>query len=233
MPRSLIAFVLTVVCLTAPSTSSAQSTGGDRLYRMTLLRAAPGRLLEFVQDVKTRVAANAKPDAGRSLVLRHSQGDQWDLFVLIPAGSGPAPVDRMRLAAPELVAWQQDEIVRGPDLAGFPGFADASLCHIEMFVSLAGKRDELVREREMENTYARALGRPTTAIFVREFGAEWDVFTIDPYRNWKHYAERDDIKSDAALAAAKQAGFESDSQIGQYLRSLINTHHDNLVTVVR
>mgnify|MGYP001574392661 CR=1 FL=1 len=233
MPKPMIVFVLTAVCLTAPAAAPAQSARGDRLYRMTLLRAAPGRLLDLVQDVKSRVAANAKPEAGRPIVLRHSQGDHWDLFVLIPTGGDPVPVDRTSLAAPELVAWQQDEVVRGPDLASFPGFADANLCHIEMFVSLAGKRDELVREREMENAYARALGRPATAIFVREFGAEWDAFTIGPYRNWKHYAERDDIKPHAAAAAAKQAGFESDSQIGPYMRSLINTHHDNLVTVVK
>jgi len=102
-----------------------------------------------------------------------------------------------------------------------------------MFVALAGRRDELVKERQMENQYARALGRPVTAIFVREFGAEWDAFTIGPYRNWKHYGERDDIKPDASAAAAKQAGFESDSQIGAYMRSLINTHHDTLLTVVK
>ena len=160
MPKPMIVFVLTAVCLTAPAAAPAQSARGDRLYRMTLLRAAPGRLLDLVQDVKSRVAANAKPEAGRPIVLRHSQGDHWDLFVLIPTGGDPVPVDRTSLAAPELVAWQQDEVVRGPDLASFPGFADANLCHIEMFVSLAGKRDELVREREMENAYARALGRP-------------------------------------------------------------------------
>ena len=232
MPKSLTAFILTTACLLAPTAASAQSDRGDRLFRMTLLRAAPGRVLDLVQDVKVRVAAlPASADGRRPLVLRHSQGDQWDLFLLIPAGA--AQMDTRPLAATELVAWQQDELVRGPDVWSLPGFAEAGLCHIEMFVALAGKRDELVKERQMENQYARALGRPVTAIFVREFGAEWDAFTIGPYRNWKHYGERDDIKPDASAAAAKQAGFESDSQIGAYMRSLINTHHDTLLTVVK
>ena len=57
MPKSLTAFILTTACLLAPATASAQSDRGDRLYRMTLLRAAPGRVLDLVQDVKARVAA--------------------------------------------------------------------------------------------------------------------------------------------------------------------------------
>jgi len=229
MPKTLVASLLVGVCLAA-GPASAQSDRGDRLYRMTLLRAAPGRVLDLVQDVKARVAA-LPADAGRPLLLRHQQGDHWDLFVLIPAGAGA--VDTRPLAASALVAWQQDEWVRGPDFWSLPGFAEANLAHIEMFVALAGKRDELVKERQMENQYARTLGRPVTAIFVREYGAEWDSFTIGPYRGWKHYGERDDTRPEASLAAAKQAGFESDAHIGAYMRSLINIHHDTLLTVMK
>jgi hypothetical protein len=234
MPKFLSASALLAGLLVVATLAAAQADRGDHVYRMTLLRAAPGRVLDLVQDVKTRVAANLPPDRGRPLLLRHSQGDQWDLFVFIPRGAGAAaPIDTMPLAASEWVAWQQDEVVRGPEVWSAPGFTEAGLCHIEMFVALAGKRDELVRERQMENAYARALGRPVTAIYVREFGAEWDAFTIGPYRSWKHYAERDDIKPEASLAAAKQAGFESDAHIGAYMRSLINTHHDTLLTVIK
>ena len=113
------------------------------------------------------------------------------------------------------------------------GFADAGLYHIEMFVALAGRRGELVHEREMENAYLAALGRPRNAIFVREFGAAWDAFTIGAYRSWKHFAERDDIAPDRSTAAARAAGFEGDDRIGPYLRSLIQSHHDTLATPVR
>src|SRR4029077_1997498 len=121
----------------------------------------------------------------------------------------------------ELVAWQEDEFVRGPDIDALPGFRDANLYHAEMFHALAEKRAELLKEREMENAYTGALGRPQTAIFVRELGASWDSFTIGAYRGWKHYAERDDIPKDKSASAAKAAGFADVDHIGPYLRSLI------------
>jgi hypothetical protein len=232
MPGLLLACGVAAV-LAGQTAPAPRQDRGDQLYRMTLLRAAPGRLLDLVSDVKARVAS-AGSDA---VVLRHSQGDQWDLMLLVPLDGGDPrllAVDRQEpFAAADLVAWQQDEFVRGPDLTKRPGFAGADLYHVEMFVALPGRRDELVREREMENAYLAALGRPTTAIFVRVLGAEWDSFTIGAYRNWKHFAERDDITPARAAEAAAKAGFKNPDQIGAYLRSLIAWHHDTLVTPVR
>jgi len=213
--------VLGAPAVTAQDTPAA-SMRGETLHRMTLLRAAPGRLLELVAAVK-----------GRGLVLRHSQGDQWDLMVLAPLASYADLAPAAPLADPALVAWQEDEIVRGPDVTRLDGFQAAGLYHIEMFVALAGRRGDVVREREMENAYLATLGRPRNAIFVRELGAAWDAFTIGPYRSWKHFAERDDIPPDRSAAAARAAGFEGDDRIGPYLRSLIQSHHDTLATPVR
>jgi hypothetical protein len=201
---------------------SAPSMRGETLHRMTLLRAAPGRLLDLVAAVK-----------GRGLVLRHSQGDQWDLMVLAPVAGYAELAGAPPLADPALVAWQEDELVRGPDVTRLEGFGTAGLYHIEMFVALAGRRADLVREREMENAYLATLGRPRNAIFVRELGAAWDAFTIGGYRSWKHFAERDDIAPERSAAAARAAGFDGDDRIGPYLRSLIQTHHDTLATPVR
>jgi len=219
---ALIAFCAALGASSAWADEPPPSMRGDVLYRMTLLRAAPGRLLELVAAVK-----------GRGLRLRHSQGDQWDLMVLAPV-AGYAELGRAApLAEPGLVAWQEDELVRGPELGRLEGFAGAGLFHVEMFVALAGRRDDLLREREMENTYLAALGRPRNAIFVRELGAAWDAFTIGAYRSWKHFAERDDISAERSAAAARAAGFEGDDRIGPYLRSLIQSHHDTLATPVR
>lgn len=202
---------------------SAPSMRGETLHRMTLLRAAPGRLLELVTALKGR----------RGLVLRHSQGDHWDLMVLAPVAGYGDLAGAPPLADPALVAWQEDELVRGPDLERVDGFAAAGLYHVEMFVALAGRRNDLVREREMENAYLAGVGRPRNAIFVRELGAAWDAFTIGAFRSWKHFAERDDIPPDRSAAAARTAGFEGDERIGPYLRSLIQSHHDTLATPVR
>jgi hypothetical protein len=210
---------------------------------MTLLRAAPGKYPELLAEVRRQIRAVTGADTGsptptRGLALRHSQGDQWDFLVLVQtgaAGAGSTAIASIA-AAPfpdALVAWQEDELVRGPALDKLPGFLEMGLYHLEMFDAAPGKLDELVREREMENAYGAALGRPGNLIFRREFGAAWDAFTIDAYRNWTHYAERDQTKPEASLAAAKAAGFESDQAIGAYMRSLLISHHDTLASAIR
>ncbi|MEO6401982.1 MAG: hypothetical protein ABIP62_08220 [Vicinamibacteria bacterium] len=224
-----ILFLLAVLDIASWSIAADR---GALLYRMTLMRAAPGRQADLVKAVGASAAASP---GKRPLVLKHSQGDQWDLLVLTPiAAAGRLSLEPMEPGvSADLITWQEDEIVRGPDLAMIDGFLSAGLYHVEMFHALAGKRDPLLREREMENAYLKTVGRPANAIFTREWGASWDSFTIGAYRNWKHYAERDDIAKNKALAAAKAAGFESDDAIGPYLRSLILDHHDTLTTPVR
>ncbi len=225
--------LLSLVLVTIGPAVQAQSLRGDVLYRTTLLRAAPGRLLDLIAALKTTGLAAAD---SKALVLRHAQGDHWDLMVLQPVASYAQALKdpgALTLAPEGLVAWQEDEFVRGPDIDALPGFREANLYHAEMFHALAGKRAELLKEREMENAYAGLLGRPQTAIFVRELGASWDSFTIGWYRGWKHYAERDDTPNEKSATAAKAAGFGSQEEISPYLRSLILDHHDSLLGPVR
>lgn len=224
---------LTLLLAAIGPSAAAQSLRGDALYRTTLLRAAPGRLLDLISALKA--GGLAAPDS-KALVLRHAQGDHWDLMVLQPVADYAQALKNpgtLTLAPEGLVAWQEDEFVRGPDIDALPGFRAANLYHAEMFHALAGKRAELLKEREMENAYAGLLGRPQTAIFSRELGGSWDSFTLGWYRGWKHYAERDDIPKEKSAAAAKAAGFVDADQIGPYLRSLILDHHDSLLTPVR
>ncbi len=231
MLKRLFGFTL-VLAMIAPS-AEAQPLRGDGLYRATLLRAAPGRLLDLIASLRARLLP--EPDS-KALVLRHAQGDHWDLMVLQPMATYAQAVKdpgNLALAPEDLVAWQEDEFVRGPDIDRLQGFREAGLYHAEMFHALAGKRAELLKEREMENEYAALLGRPQTAIFTRELGASWDCFTIGWYRGWKHYAERDDIPAEKSLAAAKAAGFNRQEEISPYLRSLVLDHHDSLLTPVR
>lgn len=202
---------------------------GTVAYRVTLLRAAPGKYDDLLAEVRRQVGA-----AG-GLAVRHSQGDQWDFVCLAPVP--PASViGSAALTSPfteAAVAWQEDLLVRGPALDVLPGFLAAGLYHFEMFDAAPGKLDELVREREMENAYLAGVGRPRNLIFRREFGAAWDAFTIGAYRDWRHYAERDLVTPAQARAAAVAAGFASEQAIGPYMRTLILSHRDTLGGPIR
>jgi len=173
--RPAIAALIAVVLATGPAgeVRAQAPLTGDVLYRVTWLRAGPGRLQELVTHMKTVASHGAGPS--RPLVICHSQGDQWDFMVLAPVGTYAAhfalPGASSPLAPAELVAWQEDEFVRGPDVWQIESFQSARLFHVEMFNALAGKSAELVREREMENAYLAAVGRPLNAIFRRELGA--------------------------------------------------------------
>jgi hypothetical protein len=206
------------------------------LYRAQFVQAAPGRLVELIDLVKSR-----KSDL--PFVLRHSQGDRWDLLLLMPMGSyadfySPERVARRRSAAVEgfsdLVAWREDLFVLGPPLPDVrQAFSGAGFFHLEIFQALPGRQADLLAERKMENAYQKALKRPENFIFVRDAGAAWDLFTIGFYRDLKHYAESGDIPEADQEAAAKAAGFESASRIGAYLRRFISQHHDTLAVPVK
>ncbi len=224
--------------LVAASLLGAADSQSQHLYQATTMRAAPGKLLELIGYVHahmTELAAHGRP----AFLMRHSQGDQWDLLLLAPI-TAYAQLDTVAknrpLAGPEyetLVARDEDIFVYGPGPEVVKqAFDGARLFHVEMFLALPGKRAALVRQRRMENAYLAHLGRPQNLVFVRDRGATWDVFTIGCYRDLKHFAESANIPADREDEAARAAGFEAASQIGPYLRTLILEHHDTLAVAV-
>jgi hypothetical protein len=204
-------------------------------YRALFLRAAPGHLVELIDVLKSGQAA--MPPDERGLLLRHSQGDQWDLLLLTPIGSmgkyfgkeHPTPA-----GWDALVAWQEELFAGGPAAAEFRAATEkAGYFHLEIFQALAGKRDSLTREREMENAFLASTGKPVNFVFSRVSGASWDLFTLGLYRDLQHYAEPASVPPDREEAAARAAGFDSRSAIGPYLRRFINSHHDTIGGIVR
>ena len=205
-------------------------------YRALFVRAAPGRLLELVDLMKIR--RETVPAESRPVLLRHSQGDQWDLVLLEPVGtlsryfatdrSAPDPLwDR-------LVSWQEEVFASGPPAREFRAVADrAGFFHLESFLALAGERDSLKAERVMENAFLKSVGRPVNFIFTRSAGASWDLFTVGFYRDLQHFAEPSGRTAEQEQAAARAAGFVSRESIGAYLRRFINGHHDTIGPVVR
>jgi hypothetical protein len=221
---------------------------GRYLYKTTMIQAAPGKILEVIDLLKTISGEMKQAGTQPPLWMRHSQGDRWDLLLLFPMGSygeyyGQESLNnrgksgQLLESAQKLkqdIAWQEDVFVYGPPRQEVrKAFDGSGFFHVEMFQSLPGKQAELYREREQENLYSRALRQPENLIFVRDQGAAWDLFTIGCFRDLKHYAEAADVSQKDQDAAAKAAGFESASQIGPYLRTLISLHHDTLAVAVK
>jgi hypothetical protein len=241
------AFLRILLLLTLAQAAYAAS--GNYLYRAQLVQATPGKFVELVDLLGRESAVIASGGDPAPFIMRHSQGDHWDLMLVYPMGSYAeyyrperiANRKRAEASAAELaariqqdVAWQEDVFVFGPPLdAVRDAFAGAGFFHIEMIHALPGKQVELVKEREMESAYSKFLGRPELFIFVRDQGAAWDVFSIDFYRDIKHYAESADIPADKQLAAAHAAGYSSPDQIGPYFRSVLAYHHDTLAVAIR
>jgi hypothetical protein len=223
------------------------------LYRATFVRAAPGRLLELIDLYKSRMGVMDAAGDERPLWWRHMEGDQWDLMLLYPIGSYTeyyakervARRDKAAAASPlsaeefarklgECTAWHEDVFVTGPPLGAVKKeFNAAAFYHLEIFVALPGKLDDLYREREMENVYQVGIGRPATMTFVRDQGAAWDMFSLGCYRDLKQWAATGDIPKEAKEAAARRAGFPGADAIGPTMRTFIAMHRDTIGNAIR
>jgi hypothetical protein len=226
---------------------------GEFLYRVALIRAAPGRVLDLIELLKEERDLLADIDESAPFWMRHTQGDQWDLMILYPMGSfheyyepertkrrmeygvwKGLSYEQLQIEADLLTSFREEVFVRGPEPSVLDeAFNRNAFYHAEMFVALPGKRARLLEERRMENRYLRRLGRPENLIFVREAGGPWDSFTLGFYRDLKHYAESADLRAEDEELAARAAGFEGADRIGNYLRSLILYHHDTLAVAIR
>ena len=238
MMRITLLCSLFVVLLLPGSIYAAEN---QYLWKVSLVQAAPGKLPELIDLYKQRSAALTAAGDESPLWMRHSQGDHWDLMILTPMQSYASFFQPERISKREKVeqasaaqfkaniAWQEDLFAYGPALGDLrKAFANGAFFHVEMFVALPGMFTDLYKEREMENSYAKAIKEPENFIFVRDQGAAWDIFTIGVFRDLKHYAESADVPAADQQAAAKAAGFSAPSDIGPYLRRFIREHHDTL-----
>jgi hypothetical protein len=246
-----LAACVAAVFVPAPTRAQAGAPGGGartELYRFVIIQAAPGRLLDLIDLYRKRAPVIRAGGDEVPFVVRHSQGDHWDLVLIYPVGSWSVHYSKERIAKREaaadasgtasaefaklfysMVAWHEDLFVEGPPLDVFRAHVkDAGLLHFEMMQALPGKREALIEERRMENAFNRGRGRGETLIFVHDQGAAWDVVTLAAYRNWRHYAESETIPPEVSDAAAKKAGFASADAVGPHMRTLISTHRDTL-----
>lgn len=230
--------------------ASAGDLSGDYLYRVTSVRAAPGKLSELLDHYAALKSSGyyAKASERAPFIMRHSQGDQWDLLVIAPmegwhayytprAGELRAKADdafKAQLAGDDgIVAFSEDLFAYGPDSKDVAeAFAANGLFHIEMFNAAPGRFAELFHQREMENDYLAATGQRANMIFWVEAGGDVDIFTIGFHPNLEAFAAPSPASDEEKEAAAKAAGFKDRADISFYLRSLISAHHDTLATKV-
>ena len=234
-------------------TGPPPSTKPVCLYKTTFVRAAPGKLLDLIALYKSRMAIDDASGDEPLFWWRHTQGDQWDLMLLSPMGSYAEYYAKNKIARRKEAAeasglsqekfaqkldacssWREDVFVMGPPLEFVKkAFEGTAYYHIEIFVSLPGKQEELFKEREMENVYGVETGRPYNMIFVRDQGAVWDLFTLGCYRDIKHWAVGDEVTKEQRAAAARKAGFNGPEEIGPYMRTLIDMHRDTMGVAIR
>jgi hypothetical protein len=249
----VIAFAGLVAAAASEVTGPPPSTKPVYLYRTTFIRAAQGRLLDLIALYKERMAVIDKSGDARPFWWRHTQGDHWDLMLLTPMGSYADYYAKGRVAkrlkaagasglteeafARKLDAcssWKEDVYVMGPPLEFVQkAFEGTAYYHIEIMVALPGKQAELYKEREMENVYGVAGGRPYNMIFVRESGASWDIYTLGCYRDLQHWAAPSPLTREEREAAAEKAGFASADAIGPYMRTLIDFHRDTMGVAIK
>jgi len=234
-------------------TITAAQADTSYLYRTHFIRAAPGEILELIDVLQDRMGFYDAAGETAPFMMRHAQGDHWDLQIMYPMGSfvdyyGPERVARRQHAAEAsgtseeefrrqvrgLTSWQEELYVLGPPLEVMTETMNSGgYFHTEIMIALPGKQDELFHEREMENVYQRLTGRPERMIFTRVSGAPWDNSTLGIFRDLQHFAAPSGMTAQETEAAAREAGFESANRVGVYMRSLILRHQDTHGSIVR
>jgi hypothetical protein len=239
---SFIAPVILILCI-----AGVNIVAQEQLYQVKLVRAAPGKLLQVIELYKEDIAKYADYGIQKPYLMRHSQGDQWDLMFIFPIDGDYFSAEAVkktnksktlgkRFGDPffEKISSHQEAIFAGPAKSVFnKWFEEFGFYHVEIFTSLAGKQKELLKQREMENVYLTTLNRRPNFIFTKVAGPAWDIFTIGFYRDLKDMAVSGDLPDDVEDEAAKKAGFEGANTIGSYLRELILEHHDTLAGAIR
>ena len=241
--------LLPLLCLSAFPARASEPVR-NTLWMTTTVRAAPGALEGLIADLKNLKAQGFYDKAGRTapLILRHSQGDQWDLMLLEPVRSYSAffapsrlekEADADKSFAQSLermdsrTAYRDTLFAYGPSAKFARQYTKgARFFHIEMFNALPGKKAALLREREMENAYLENTGRRGNLVFSGDMGTDVDSFTIGAYPSLAAFAARPDKPASYFDQAAKAAGFKDGDSIGFYLRTLIAMHHDTLANLV-
>ena len=239
-----------LLCILISLPVLAAENEGDYLYKVSTIRATPGSLESLLTWINDLDNAGYFADTGteRPFIMRHSQGDHWDLLVMTPMESWEAYYTKRNIKRREravnkharlldrvapMIAFDEDIFAVGPELATVRNtYENNAFFHIEMFAAAPGKTDALFEQRRMENAYLKATGQIENMIFRRSAGTDVDVFTIGFHESLKTFAAPSPANDTEKEVAARKAGFKNRADLSFYLRSLLARHHDTLAVKV-
>ncbi len=209
-------------------------------YWVTQYRAAPGKFPALLELVKS--TDWSKMGEPRPIMMRHSQGNHWDLMLL---GQHTANCTKNAACEKAMSNFSEKTNVLADFELSFLATSptswaqlselntDSGFYHIEMFQAAAGKHKALDRQRHIENDYIEKIGQQANAVFNVTFGSDMDIFTIGFYRDMAHFAESPDLTNEEFEVAAIEAGFKNRADISFHLRELIVGHQDTLAVKVK
>jgi hypothetical protein len=209
--------------------ATPQAAGGQELYHVHFVKAAPGKLAELIDAY---VAAPLEPPTAQPpVILRHVEGDDWQLLVIAPLGTE----ETLQVAAPS--AAMQEFLTRTRPLraqhtdtfAIGPAWADArkallgddaaqgaaaAVYVVTVVRALPGHRDQLEGVLRKEVTAAPG----STLVLQHLEGASWEFVTISRYASWTAFGD----------SLQKERGQAVMSPISAGLGDHMAEHHDTL-----
>lgn len=223
------AFLLTVTVSVAQPAQPQTTQPALELYHIHIAKAAPGKLTELIDAYKKAPAPAADEPQVTPIILRHRDGDEWDLITITPLGkqvtlstSAPpqATQDYYQRVGP-LTDWHSDTFVLGPSWAvvqkalvvakGDPVYV------VTDYRALPGHRAQLkaVLDRNAQDTPGRNLQ------FAHVEGASWNFLVITRYDSWAEMG---------ALPPQPAGGAPQDQ--GLAIRDHMAVHHDTIAIYV-
>jgi hypothetical protein len=243
MPRFALASLLMGAVVTAapsagqtpaPATPAAQApaqaSSGAELYHVHFVKAAPGKLVEMI-DAYVNAPQDPQSPAP-PVILRHREGDDWNLLVLRPLGAEAT----LRAVAPSadlqqfltrtrgMRALHNDtfaigppwaearKLVLGDERAGSSG-STGGVYVVSVFRSLPGHRDQL--EGVLRKIAGDEPGRQLTLQHLE--GGPWEYVTITRYDSWAAFGESEQKLGSQTPGPAALA-------LGEHLAE----HHDTI-----
>jgi hypothetical protein len=189
-------------------------------------KAAPGQAAELLKIIS--VQDPKAPMPGHFLVLRHLEGDDWDLAVIEHLGTSTT-LDAATFPPPgpaaSLRAWHNDTYTAGPawpefaKAMGLPGGSSGNTANsvyvVSVFQAAPGHRDQLEKALAPDPAAKVPIGN---VILQHLEGGTWNVLALQRFNSWQDFAT-----NQTALTSGG-----SGPDLWSETRQHVAVHHDTL-----